>query len=71
MVYRYINRGLFERDKLTYLLMNCLKILLISGRLSQIDVDLLLKSGAGLDLKAEKPNPYAKFISNDVWLNII
>lgn len=56
---------------MTYIMMNCLKILQISGKLQQDDIDILLKSGAGLDLKAEKPNPYSKFMSNDVWLNVI
>jgi dynein heavy chain len=70
-VYRYINRGLFEKDKLTFLLMVSLKILLISGKLGQGDVDLLLRVGGGLDKKAEKPNPFGDMINGDVWMNVI
>jgi dynein heavy chain len=56
---------------MTYIMMNCLKILQISGKLKQDDIDILLKSGAGLDIKSEKPNPYIKFMSNDVWMNVV
>ena len=56
IVYRYINRGLFEKDKLTFLLMICMKILLIGGKLTQTDADLLLKGGKGLDKNAIPPN---------------
>lgn len=49
LVYRYINRGLFEKDKLTFLLMISLKILLIDEKITQNDTDLLLKAGKGLD----------------------
>jgi len=48
-VYRYINRGLFEVDKVTFKLQMCLKVLIKSGVLNQGDVNLLLKSGAGVD----------------------
>jgi dynein heavy chain len=48
-VYRYINRGLFERDKTTFKLMMCLKVLIKEGKLTSNDVNILLKSGAGID----------------------
>jgi dynein heavy chain len=37
-VYRYINRGLFETDKVTFKLQMCLRILIKSGALQQADV---------------------------------
>jgi len=69
LVYRYINRGLFEKDKLTFLLMICLKILLVGGKLTQTDADLLLKSGRGLDKNAIPPCKIDLDI--EVWKNVI
>ena len=69
IVYRYINRGLFEKDKLTFLLMICLKILLIGGKITQADADLLLKSGRGLD-KNSIPPPKLD-LDVEVWKNVI
>lgn len=48
-VYRYINRGLFERDKTTFKLMCAMKILILAGILTPADVDVFLKAGAGID----------------------
>lgn len=71
VVYRYINRGLFEKDKLTFLLMISLKILLISGKLTQADIDLLLKGGKALDKNAIPPNKSSDLFDIDVWKNVI
>jgi len=47
-VYRYINRNLFETDKITFKMMMCLKIMIKNGELTANDVNLLLKSGSAL-----------------------
>merc|ERR1711881_362529 len=57
-VYRYINRGLFERDKLMFKLMVTLKIMVIGGKLTGGDVSVFLKAGSALDVKAERQNPF-------------
>jgi dynein heavy chain len=41
--YRYINRGLYEQDKLTFVLLVTLKILVTSGHLKSSDVTLFLR----------------------------
>lgn len=46
-VHRYINRGLFEKDKITFMLMICFKILITAKKLTGADVGMFLKSGAG------------------------
>ena len=46
-VYRYINRGLFERDKITFKLMSSLRILIQEDMLQTGDVQFFLKAGAG------------------------
>lgn len=48
-VYRYINRGLFERDKTTFKLMMACRILMKEGKLNPGDVSLLLKAGGAID----------------------
>jgi dynein heavy chain len=48
-VYRYINRGLFERDKVTFKLMISMKKLIKEGKLTSADVSMLLKAGSGID----------------------
>ena len=70
-VYRYINRGLFEKDKITFVLMVCIKILIIAGKLTPLDISILLNSGGGLDSKTERPNPFKWLTRNNIWMNIL
>merc|ERR1719223_2632367 len=42
-VYRYMNRGLFERDKMTFKFMVTLRIQVMAGTLSTTDVSVFLK----------------------------
>lgn len=65
-VYRYINRGLFERDKVTFKLMMSLKILIKEGKLTGADVNLFLKSGAGID---DRNKPF-NWMDQKTWLNL-
>jgi dynein heavy chain len=69
-VYRYMNRGLYERDKMMFKLMVTLKIMVLGGTITGGDVSMLLKAGGALDAKAERANPF-KWLSDKVWLNII
>merc|ERR1711957_768979 len=66
-VYRYMNRGLFERDKVTFKLMMCLRILVNEGILTAADIGLLLKAGAAVDDKNKKFN----WLEKKAWDNII
>lgn len=65
-VYRYINRGLFERDKVTFKLMMCTKILIKDGKLTHADVSLFLKAGAGVDDR----NKLFNWMEQKTWLNL-
>lgn len=47
-VYRYINRGLFEADKITFKMMVCLKIMIQKKEITSNDVNVFLKSGSGV-----------------------
>jgi dynein heavy chain len=64
--YRYINRGLFERDKVTFKLMMATKILIKDGRLTPADVGLLLKAGGGID---DRSKPF-QWMEQKTWLNL-
>lgn len=69
-VYNYVNRGLFESDKATFILIVCFKILTTAGKITAADVGMLLKGGDALDAKSEKPKPI-KEINEKAWLNAI
>lgn len=64
--YRYINRGLFERDKTTFKLMVATKILIKEGKLTNGDVGLFLKAGAGVD---DRNNQFS-WMPQKTWLNL-
>jgi dynein heavy chain len=69
-VYRYMNRGLFERDKMMFKLMFTLKIMTVAGMITAGDVSCFLKCGSALDIKSERPNPF-KWLADKIWLNVI
>ena len=50
LVYRYINRGLYEKDKLCFILLVTIKILITAGDLRSQDLTLFLRGGAALDM---------------------
>jgi len=70
ITYRYINRGLYEKDKLTFILICTLKILVTAGLLKSGDVTLFLRGGAALDINTAKRKPFG-WMTNDSWLNIL
>jgi len=65
-VYRYINRGLFERDKVTYLLMVCFNLMLRDNKITGGDVAMFLKGGSTLDVTERSP---MKFMEDAAWNN--
>ena len=70
MVYRYVNRGLYEVDKLTFVLLVTIKIMITAGQLRQSDMTLLLRGGAALDIESVRRKPFS-WISNEAWLNVV
>ena len=67
--FRYVNRGLYECDKLTFLVITTLKILVTAGQLAGSDLGLLLRGGAALDINSVAPKP-VKWMSDEAWLNV-
>ncbi len=70
LAYRYINRGLYEEHKLTFVFIITLKVLVVKGTISQSDVALLLQGGAALNISAVKKKP-GDWISDEAWLNVV
>ena len=60
MTYQYINRGLYEKNKLTFVSLLALKILVAAQMLKSSDVTLFLRGG----------KPF-QWMPNDVWLNVL
>jgi len=70
IVYRYINRGLYEKDKLCFVLLITMKILITAGDLRGTDLTLFLRGGAALDINSVRRKPF-NWISNEAWLNVV
>jgi len=70
IVYRYVNRGLYEKDKLTFVLLVTLKIMITAGQLQQSHFMLFLRGGAALDSDSVRRKPF-NWISNEAWLNVV
>ena len=70
-VYRYINRGLYEDDKLLFVFILATRILVNSNTISQGDVDLFLRGGAALSLDSPgvRKKPFV-WLSDEAWLNV-
>ncbi len=59
MCYRYINRGLYEKDKLTFVLLVTMKILITAALLKTTDLTIFLRGGAALDINSVRS--YSRF----------
>jgi dynein heavy chain, axonemal len=70
IVYRYINKGLYERHKLLFVLIVTLKILVRDGKLEQSEVGMFLRGGAALDVNSVKRRP-KWWKDEETWLNTI
>jgi len=70
-VYRYVDRGLFERDKQIFLLMICFKILTTDKRLNGNDVSIFLKGEDALDKAGSKQKPSADWLTDKIWMAIL
>lgn len=69
-IYLYIQRGLFERHKITFALMLTNKIAVSAGKIKVQDLDVFLKGGGALDINSVRKKP-KDWIPDSVWLSII
>jgi dynein heavy chain len=70
IVYRYINRGLYEPHKLVFVFIVTMNILITNGDLKQSDFGLFLRGGAALDVDSVQKKPVT-WMSDEVWLNVV
>lgn len=70
LIYRYINRGLYEKDKPSFKLIATFKILLVAGKLDLKNISLFLRGGGALDITTSRPKPFS-WMSNEAWLNAL
>ena len=69
LVYRYVNKGLYERDKLLFVFIVAVRMLSTAGLLEQAEVGLFLRGGAALDINNVRKKP--TWIATEAWLNAI
>ncbi|KAI9980319.1 hypothetical protein PInf_026448 [Phytophthora infestans] len=70
IVFRYVNRGLYDRHRLSFLLMIALKVLVAADCVTPADVTLFLKAGASRKLSSDQPKPF-NWMSTGAWLNAV
>ena len=70
-VYRYINQGLYETDRILFVIVFTMKIMVVAEVIPAFDITLFLRAGAAIDLKSVKPNPFSKWMSNEVYTNCL
>ena len=70
LVYRYINRGLFEKHRLTFVFIIATKLLITANLIHQSEMDLFLRGGAALDINTVAIKPFL-WMSDAAWLNLI
>jgi len=69
LVYRYVNKGLYEVDKLLFLFILTVKIMTTAGLLDPAEVTTFQRGGAALDINSVRKKP--KWMIDDAWLNVI
>ncbi len=69
LVYRYVNKGLYERDKLLFVFCCAVKIFVTAGLFDSSEMGLFLRGGAALDIAAVRKKP--SWMSNESWLNVV
>ncbi|KAL7690391.1 putative AAA+ ATPase domain, dynein heavy chain region D6 P-loop domain-containing protein [Plasmopara halstedii] len=70
IVVRYVTRGLYDRHRLSFLLMIALKILVAANCVTSADVTLFLNAGAARKVLSEQPKKIT-WMPTSVWLNAI
>merc|ERR1711871_1831863 len=70
LVYRYVNRGLYEKDKLCFIVLVTIKIMITAEHLRPSDLTLFLRGGAALDMDSVRRKPFP-WLSNEAWLNVV
>ena len=71
MAYRSTNRGMYGRDRMSFLLIVAFKTMTTASILTNGDVALFLKGGAGLDQATLRANPFTEWMKEDAFRNVV
>ena len=66
--YRSTNRGMYGRDRLSFILIVAFKMMTTANILNSNDVSLFLKGGASLE---QRMNPFAEWMEEDAFRNAV
>lgn len=71
LIYKNVCRSLFEKDKLLFSFLFCLKIMEEKGELDPIEARYLMTGATSIDF--DRPNPTGNdgWLSNKAWASII
>lgn len=69
-IYLFVQRGLYEKDKMMYSLLLTLKIDMNAGTVSSSEFNTLLRGGAAVDMNTARKKPFG-WIPDNSWLNLI
>lgn len=84
-IYRYVNRGLYEKDKTSFKLIMAFKMLMMAGKLASNDIMLFLRGGSHFMASSRAPTAFDRnsnnssqqtrakpflWLNNDTWKNI-
>jgi dynein heavy chain len=70
ITYRYINRGLYEQDRLIFVFILTMKILITANLIQQSEFDIFLQGGAALDINSVQAKPFS-WMADSAWLNVV
>ena len=70
LVYRYINRGLYQKDRLVFVFLIATKLLVTAKLIQQSDLDLFIRGGAALDMNSVAAKPFP-WMADAAWLNLV
>lgn len=68
-VYKFIQRGLYEKDKQLFTLNLCLKIDMKDAKVLQQEFMCFVRAGAQLD-QPTKTKPAYNYITDAIWMNV-
>ena len=70
ITYRYIQRGLYEIDKVSFKLIVLFKTLLTANKLNSSGINVFLRGGGALNINSVQAKPF-KWLTDDAWLNVV
>ena len=71
LLYQNICRSLFEKDKLLFSMLICLKIMDEQGELDQREVRFMMTGGTSVEMKRPNPTGEGGWMTDKIWSSIL